>query len=218
MKQFLGTITIIISSFLPSCGYQQAFRDNCRLEGQTCDTLFGVNQVEVDETQDARLAQHDKEILSISTQINGLVADLKKVETDMTQNAVVLVMLQNLINLNQGDINLIQVTLDSMQLDQDALEEKIAYQQTLITSMQSDLTLLEQQDSIVEAILPCGDRPNKFDETLLRMKSGKLIAYFESGGNRFLTILTPGIYRTTDSAPYCYFNVNSELQITGAHR
>lgn len=66
--------------------------------------------------------------------------------------------------------------------------------------------------SIVEIIDPCGDNPGEFDEVLLRLYDGTLIAYFESGSDRFLSEIDQGNYRTTDEQE-CRFSVNSELEV-----
>lgn len=63
-------------------------------------------------------------------------------------------------------------------------------------------------DSIAQLIDPCGDNPGQFDEVLIRLSTGQLLAYFESGGNRFLSLIGNGNYRTTDSQS-CHFTVNN---------
>lgn len=63
-------------------------------------------------------------------------------------------------------------------------------------------------DSIVDIIDPCGDNPNQFDEVILQLSTGEFLAYFEHDGNRFLSILTNGSYRTTDSQK-CSFVVQN---------
>lgn len=64
-------------------------------------------------------------------------------------------------------------------------------------------------DAIVEVIDPCGNNPNQFDEVILRLHDGSLLAYFEGHGNdRFLSIIGNGSYRTTD-AQQCYFTVTN---------
>jgi hypothetical protein len=55
---------------------------------------------------------------------------------------------------------------------------------------------------------PCGDSPD-FDEILLKLADGTVLAYFESGSNRFLTTLRPGTYRTTDGSN-CVFTLNND--------
>jgi len=65
---------------------------------------------------------------------------------------------------------------------------------------------LDGGDAFIELIDPCGDGPG-FDEVLLRLTDGRLVAYFEQGGNRFLSVISDGNYRTTD-AQGCYFSVS----------
>ncbi len=52
--------------------------------------------------------------------------------------------------------------------------------------------------SVVEMINPGGDGPG-FDEVLLRLANGQIVAHFSSGGLQFLTILSSGNYVTTDA-------------------
>lgn len=212
MKQFVAVnILIFICTILISCGYQQAFRDHCHLEGQTCDTLFGVDQAEVDEQQNA-------EIDSLTTMITELVKDVRSVEAQATQQQQMLDMLD--VMAQQQGVNIVAISQLLVQVNQDLVnvQDKIAYEQTRINGLAVDVANLNAQDSVTETVYPCGDSPNKFDEGFLKMKSGKLIAYFENGGNRFLTELVAGGYRSTDYAPYCYFSVDAQNKIVSARR
>jgi len=67
------------------------------------------------------------------------------------------------------------------------------------------------ESTIVRFIDPCGAHTG-FDEVILQMSSGELVAYFEDGGKRFLTILDPGVYQTTD-AQKCIFKVTNEMEV-----
>ena len=71
-------------------------------------------------------------------------------------------------------------------------------------------------NSITEIIDPCGDNPGKFDEVLIRLENNQLLVYFEDAGNRFLSLLSPGNYRTTDSQK-CYFTVDENYDIMDEH-
>ena len=64
---------------------------------------------------------------------------------------------------------------------------------------------------IVEVIDPCGDEA-AFDEVILRLANGELLAYF-AGSDGFLTLIDPGNYVTTDGTG-CQFTVNSDLTVT----
>jgi hypothetical protein len=65
-------------------------------------------------------------------------------------------------------------------------------------------------DSIAELIDPCGDNPGQFDEIILKLSTGELLVYFESGSNRFLSLIDNGSYHTTDSQ-HCAFSVNNGI-------
>lgn len=71
-----------------------------------------------------------------------------------------------------------------------------------ISRIESSIDLLEQAKSIgiVRIVDPCGDYPLYFDEVLLELSNGQYLVYFEDGGNRFLTTLSPSAqhYTTTD--------------------
>lgn len=67
--------------------------------------------------------------------------------------------------------------------------------------------------AITSIIDPCGDMPGQFDEILIRLADNSLIAYFEDGGRRFLSLLPPGNYVTTDRQA-CRFTVNPDMTVT----
>jgi hypothetical protein len=116
---------------------------------------------------------------------------------------------------NQNFVDSVTADLKS---EIDSLLANVETQQAQINDMLGDMIELEAQDTIVEYILPCGDRNGIYDETIVRTKSGKLLAYFEDGGARFLTLLVPGNYQTTDKTPRCSFTINSAGQIVNGHR
>lgn len=68
------------------------------------------------------------------------------------------------------------------------------------------------QYTITEIIDPCGDNPNEYDEIIIKMYNGLYFAYFEDKNKRFLTILNPGKYITTDKQK-CEFEIleNGEI-------
>lgn len=217
MKLFVAIASTVI--FFSGCGFQQTLRTHCHLEGQTCDTLFGVDQEEIDNRQDAVNMNQQKEIESLSTMMNELIKDLQTQENQYTQVQTVITMLNLMLEQQGADIEIINQTLFSMNQDLTQLEEKIAYQQALINGLAIDIANLQNQgDGVLITEYPCGDSPGKFDEALLRLSSGKLLVYFENGENRFLTELKPGSYRTTDYSPYCHFNVNANNEIVSANR
>jgi hypothetical protein len=220
MKAFVAVnVIIIIATFLISCGYQETLRRHCSIgDTQTCDNLFGRNQEEVDAAQDARLSSNEKEIESLSTMVQELLKDIAVIESQVAQTNIMINLLHSMAQQQSADINAINQMLVDMNQDLVDLQEKVAYEQTRVNAMQIEINQLQSEDSVVESIYPCGDNANKFDEAILKTRSGKLIVYFESGGNRFLTRLSPGAYRTTDYAPYCNFTVNAQMQIVNGSR
>lgn len=95
--------------------------------------------------------------------------------------------------------------IDSLEVAQDVLEEEI-----LLNNL--EIIDLKSRNFIVRTIDPCGDNVNQFDEILVEMSNGDIIAYFEQGGKRFLTVLTNGNYRTTDRQSCNFSIVNGEYQ------
>lgn len=70
--------------------------------------------------------------------------------------------------------------------------------------------------SIVSVIDPCGDAPGIYDEVLLKLQNGTIIASFSdnaNGKNTRFSLLVPGNYVTTDDSS-CAFNVSPTLVVT----
>lgn len=209
----LLTLTLL-GMFLVNTGCGTA-RANCHLGGQTCETLLGI-----DYGNDVAALQDDmrlvkREIETLSTQVNYMIKDIEADALTLLTLQSVLTSLQSTVNSNEAST---LTAIDNINNQILQISSRIDYQDTRIADMLTDIVALEQQDSVVEYVYPCGSRPSLFDEVLVRTKSGKLLAYFESGGNRYLSLLKPGNYSTTDSNPRCQFTLNSSLQITNAHR
>jgi hypothetical protein len=64
---------------------------------------------------------------------------------------------------------------------------------------------------IKELIDPCGHGPG-FNEVLLRLNNGDILAHFSSGSLQFLSIIGPGNYMTTD-AQACHFSINPDKSV-----
>lgn len=62
---------------------------------------------------------------------------------------------------------------------------------------------------------PCGHQ-SSYDEVLLRLANGQLLAHYASGALQYLTIVGPGNYVTTDGT-HCYFTVDSDLGVSNEH-
>lgn len=56
---------------------------------------------------------------------------------------------------------------------------------------------LDNEERIIEVVFPCGYTTG-FSEVLFLTSKGTFLAYFEQGGNRYISTLPNGSYRTTD--------------------
>jgi hypothetical protein len=170
---------------------------------EMCDNLFGQDEWVRDD-------ENKKVIESLQSQIDGLVAANDILAEYLTNTQTTLTVLQNLI---AGSVTMEQY--DSLLVQINSLNATVNNMQEQINVNVVRLAELELEDPIVEYYDPCGNGPG-FDEIIMTTRSGKLVAYFESGSNRFLTVLTPGNYSTTDTQK-CKFTVNSSGQITNEH-
>ena len=115
----------------------------------------------------------------------------------------------------------LQAELDKLKDDMKYLSRLVIEQgasvislEQLMTDTQGRLSELETGDRVVGVVDPCGDNVNQFDEVLFKMSSGKFIAYFEQGNNRFMTVLSENTnYRTTDVEACNFKIVNGNLQL-----
>lgn len=67
---------------------------------------------------------------------------------------------------------------------------------------------LQMSSNVIEYIDVCGNGPG-YDEVVLKLENGTFVAYFEDKGKRFLTVLEPGKYRTTDNTNCEFFVLNT---------
>lgn len=66
---------------------------------------------------------------------------------------------------------------------------------------------------------PCNDALGIYDEVLLKLSNGSMLASFSdnpSGKNTRFSLLTPGNYQTTDGSK-CYFSIDSNMNIFNEH-
>lgn len=68
--------------------------------------------------------------------------------------------------------------------------------------------------SVTQIIDVCGDDPGEFDEVILKLQNGSLMAHYSHGNDQFLTLLEPNrSYVTTDRSS-CPFFVDANYNIT----
>lgn len=119
------------------------------------------------------------------------------------------------------DSNIQKITSlqESLFLHSDILDSNHAETNTLLSIVQSlqvqtnnavsQLVSLQSNDSVTSFLNPCGDNPGHYDEVLLKTNSGQVIAYFEDGGKRFLSVLEFNTnYQTTDKQS-CVFQLDN---------
>lgn len=213
-KTLLTVFTLLVLMwFLTSligCGFQRALRTHCKIgDSQMCDELFGVDQYEIDAAQDKVTEDLAREVASIKSTLDMLIKESDSYATEIKTLRAVVQLLKQDLDANADYI--ISLNEDIMHM-----QEQINNQQVIINNHQAELVQLSMQDSITEFYDPCGDSAG-FDEVLLKTKSGKFIAYFESGSQRYLTVLQKNTsYRTTDNSR-CYFTLNNDGQVVNEH-
>jgi archaellum component FlaC len=187
------TILAILATLGTGCGIAQDVTQMCGGElDHACDAFLGQDPDTVDDNED---------------RIGGIEDDIRDIEERLTE-------LEELYLLLSSNLDTLAVQvefLESLGKDVSALESQMSTLQTQLNDVVADVAVLEGHDSVVEFIDPCGDGPG-FDEVILKTASGKLVAYFENGGNRFLSELDPGKYMTTDQQG-CIFSVDSGLNV-----
>jgi hypothetical protein len=65
--------------------------------------------------------------------------------------------------------------------------------------------------TVVAIIDPCG-KQSAYDEVLLKLENGNILAHYSDGNKEFLTFVGPGSYRTTDGTS-CAFTVFPDMTV-----
>jgi len=148
---------------------------------------------------------------------NNAYKDIHDLQAQSQQQAAQLATLTTYVLNLEAALN---ASIASNTLDIDALQAQ--YNSTLLTivslnsaiaALSGQVAVLEAQESVVELLDPCGDMPGQFDEVLLRTSSGKVVAYFEVGSKRFLSVLVPNQSYSTTDVQACSFSVNAQGQL-----
>jgi len=112
---------------------------------------------------------------------------------------------------NEAKIDDLYDLLDGLYLQLEYTDSSVEVLQSLIVANQVRLAGLESNKSVSKIIDPCGDFPNNYDEVILQLSSGEFIAYFESRGKRFLSIIEDGNFTTTDRQRCRFTILDGEL-------
>lgn len=158
-----------------------------------------------------------KKILTITALIIlascGKQSDIDKLNSRVDDTNSRIQALERQLAQTQDAFNALSSQVGDLEADQDSLSQLVALNAVNLVNLQSSLDLLTKRVSSLESRVtvssiydPCGDKEGSFDEMLLIMSDGSILAYFEDGGKRFLSKLPDGNYRTTDEQA-CNFQV-----------
>jgi len=182
--------------FLTSCGIADQMSKDCGGDLELgCKHLFGDSSAE--EQQDSRL--------------DAIEAAL---QSQLSLNVVMSNQLQQNYNVLHAAISSLNSTDASLQQQLNATQASMITAQAQANSLQAQITQLSTSETVVDYLDCNGDGPG-YDEVVLRLRSGKLLAYFENGSRRFLSLLTPGSYQTTDQSA-CNFTVTPAMNFCDA--
>lgn len=186
MKKLM-ILTLLTS--LASCGQYAKQTDLDNAENR-------INEVET------RLADLEGKVSANTTSINSLSASLTS-----TNNSISLLE-QDLAEADQAFTEELQNSIAEATANSNSLLAMIETLQGQTTTLLAKQAALELEDRVIGIYDPCPlVSSTGFKESLFRMSSGKLVAYFEDGSKRFLSVLKTNMtYRTTDSRA-CLFTL-----------
>lgn len=191
MKKYTYLVILVLALELTGCGIQN----------------------QVDELKKQQTFQNDK--------IEELEKRIIAVENTLNSN------INTMFNTSEK-ITSLQYQLDSLSSKESAdyinLQSQIASAlsnistiQTIVNTQTTTLVTLQTNENITAFHDFCGNKPGFYNEVGMITSSGKIVVYFESSGNRFLSILRDGSYMTSDGTA-CYFTVtNGGTVITNEH-
>ena len=190
---------IILAAFLiVGCGKHDPFPYNI---------AKGIGAEETADIDDAK-----KDLSDLEKRVTVLEQSLDSVINEMEENETALQ-----LQLSELQSDLEQAIADGDSALQANINQQItnvnnaraagdATLQSQLNGLLARLVAIESEERVVAIIDPCPSVNASFREVLIKTSSGKYFAYFESGSKRFLTVLSPGNYMTTDSRG-CHFTI-----------
>ena len=176
---------------------------------------------------EARLSDLESRVSSLESKLVSDIANLSAIVQANNQSqsdnlTAVQNSLQAQISANLASITALQLQVDSVESALSDLETSLsdaiasgdASLQSQITAQLARIVALElvnsnSPDRITEIVDPCPNLNATFREVLIKTASNKYFAYFESGSNRYLTVLVPGNFAPTDGRN-CHFSTNAQ--------
>jgi predicted amino acid-binding ACT domain protein len=140
-----------------------------------------------------KLANHEERISSLESQVDS---DIRTINSLSSQ-------LENLTTESASLQQLLSSTINGLQ-------GQVTANLTTLANLDSKVSSLG--NTVSEVIDPCGNGPG-YDEILMKLSDGTIVAYFESGSTRFLSTLEEGGYVTTDSQA-CPFTVSATNEVS----
>lgn len=191
-KLVLGLVTILGAG----CGITEDVNRRC--EGSDLEIVCTYAFGRTDRDQGAAIENLDSRLSLLEDQVSVNITNINSLSTSLQST--------------QFAVSVLETSSSQYATDIALLNSQIATLQSLINNIQTQtnnnivqLTQIQNSDAITEIIDVCGDGPG-YDEVVLRSSNGKLMAYFESGTRRFLSLLPQGFYSTTDNTS-CGFQV-----------
>lgn len=214
---FVNALLVLVAiaatvMLLSGCGMAQAISKGCGGDLDTpCDMLFGQDT----DAQDAQNDATDKQIEQLKAQYQQLVLLAQQ------QANQIAVLQSEFIALNASlaalaadeaaDVSALQGLIDYILVQVTAHESALGDQQAQIQNILVAIAEFENYSGVVEIIDVCGTAPGAYNEVLLRLANGQVLASFSANGSAWFTrlvVLSNGNYSTTDGTG-CNFNVNN---------
>lgn len=164
----------------------------------------GSNGKPADESRVTSLENRVAALESLYTSLSSIVAlqgtQVASIDAQLDSIDLIDAAFQSSINSLIGHVN--------------ALELSEVIQASELANLNADVLVLQSvaDTQISELIDPCGPSGG-YDEVLLKLGDGSIVAYFEQGSNRFLSVIVAGSYQTSD-AQHCHFSVSASNVIS----
>lgn len=185
----MKNITLVVLLTLVSCGKQTV---NKYIENPYDNSANEVKFKELDQ----RLSKLELSILNTIETMEENHETILRLQSQLSDE----------VNSLESDLSDVEKEVQTLGLYQESL-------QTIVTSLQDKQAELQLNTSVIDLIDPCPTvNSSSYKEMLFRLSNRKLVAYFEDGGKRFLTVLTAGNYETTDKRA-CKFTVDNNNNI-----
>jgi hypothetical protein len=202
---FAVLLLVSLMFMLTGCGISHEAAQGCGSSFKgICHGLLGPDDVPLDERLDeieGRLDDVEARVGELESDYGLLAGFVNVLDAQLSGLIAIVAALDGtLTSITDG----LQAQIDALSLQVVALQDQA--DQTAI-----EVVELSTEYRITELLDPCGNGAG-FDEVLLRTSGGDIIAYFEQGANRFLSVLTPGSYRTTDGTN-CNFSIDSQKRL-----